>query len=250
MPTLPAVAGPSAAATPSRAHTTTVVITGPSIVPPLEALATDLGPQHALRTMQSDRAIGRDLRTADRIVLWPWAVLDLLPHLGELLQRRRAAVLAAIPDGQSPDAVPGPDLARLRRLAAGVLVFTAADALAWRAAMLVPVSLIGCGRDLAAALAAADGPDDSPTAHLLDATRWLARGEGEAALLATMRAIRLAPDQPGIVAETALLLHALGEPAQGVRLCAAFLRQRPDAAVVQQALAAIRAGSAASLVSR
>lgn len=227
---------------PARAHTTTVVITGPEAAAEVDAFAGGLGPEHTLRTMPVASAIGRDLRTADRIVLWPWSVLDEVPHLGELLQRRRAALLVAIPAGQTPDALPAQALHRLRRLAASVLVFSASDAIAWQQAMLVPVHHVADGPDLAAALSAAHGSDDSATAHLLDATRWLARGEGEAALLATMRAIRLAPDQPRIVAETALLLHGLGDRAPAIRLCEAFLRQRPDAAIVRQALAAIGSG--------
>jgi predicted Zn-dependent protease len=94
---------------------------------------------------------------------------------------------------------------------------------------------------LAAVLRLGPGTADSVEAHLVEARQWVARGDLPGAFASASRALRLAPDQPGIVADVARQLANLGETQRAEQLCERFLRQRPEAAPVQGALAELRA---------
>lgn len=85
-------------------------------------------------------------------------------------------------------------------------------------------------------LSLAPGDDDGVETHLQEAQQWLAREDQKGAFSAAARALQLAPDQPGIIADVARLLSGMGQGERAVALYRKFLVQRPDAVQVSRAL--------------
>ena len=75
---------------------------------------------------------------------------------------------------------------------------------------------------------------------LRDSQAFVARGDHEGAFQAAARALSMAPDQPGVLADVARLLALMGNVEQGRDLCRAYLLQRPDCSPVQRALAELQ----------
>lgn len=227
----------------------TLVLDGPGGVQARAsaALADALRDRFLVRAVLGRELIARDIREAARVWFWSWRDLVTCRHLRELLERSRERLLVGVEAGPGLLDDPG-TLALVRRLAAQV--FTADPAL-WPAlhdAFLVPVHLLPvsasdpewgavCGR----LLSAPPGRADEAALHAQDAQQWILRGEMAAAFAAAARALRLGPDQPGVVTDVARVLVAMGEQDKAGQLCRAFLRQRPDAAVVREMLVELAA---------
>jgi tetratricopeptide (TPR) repeat protein len=203
------------------------------------AAGSAMPPLVRARTVAAEALIGRDLRECDRIVVWGWRTLAAPTHLRELLVQCRARIVAVVPDAAAA-AHDAAALSLLRRHAAHVVVDDDAAAAALRGALLAPVHLARSDAALTAVLRLAPGAPDSVDAHLVEARLWNARGELAPAFAAASRALRLAPDQPGIVADVARLLANLGDAERAAMLCERFLRQRPDAAPVREVLRLLR----------
>ncbi|MGE3174325.1 MAG: hypothetical protein AB7O97_16975 [Planctomycetota bacterium] len=203
------------------------------------AVAACLPPGTHMRAVAAPRLVGRDLRESRRVVCLDWRCIDAAPHLRELWAQTRPRVLittAAVGLADDPLA-----LAAIRRYAGRVAVTDAAEFAALRIRLLTPVHHLfdDMPRRIAALLQFAPGAEDSVAALLLEARVWLARGEPRAAFGAAARCLKLAPDQPGVVADVARLLALLADRERAAELCRHFLDQRPDAEVVRAALAEV-----------
>lgn len=181
--------------------------------------------------------VGRDVRESSRLCFADWRIFGAVSYLRELLvqERGRTVVLA----GLAGEEVDADGLACLRRFAGEVLALAECARTGWTSRLLVPVSVVG-RQDVPGALAEASRrevlPLGSIDVHLREAMDYVQRGDDEGAFQASARALAMAPDQPGIIADVARLLARMGRSADGAQLCRSFLLQRPDSEPVQAAL--------------
>lgn len=197
---------------------------------------------HGLRTRVVTPAvlIGRDLLEAERILWLDHRLASALPHWRELLLQARARTLIVVGSDALGDATA---VRELRRFAGRALCRDAAVAAWLQPELLAPVDCLDADviRGIAVALQQPEGCGDDVDSHLQQALQWLQRGCDEGAFLAAARALKLEPDQPGIVADVARLLVKLGRREQAEATCVIYLRQRPQSAPVLAALREVRA---------
>lgn len=194
------------------------------------------------RAVAVDRVVGRDLLEADRVVVPEWRLFGRMPHVKELLQRRRGHTIALV--GFAGEPVDGDGTGALLRFAGRVFVADGRDPEPLAARLCVPVDAVGragLGAAIAAA-AAMPAADLDDVGHLLrEAMAFSRRGDDEGAFVMAARALGQAPDQPGVVADVARLLARMGRAGEATRVCRSYLLQRPDSGAVQQALAEVAA---------
>jgi hypothetical protein len=204
-----------------------------------QSAANALANVATVRLVAVDRLIGRDLREADRFVSLGRRTFAAVPHLRELASQCRDKTLALLFDEDAQRAHQDDELSPLRRYCGRIVVDDREAMARLRHRLLAPVHVIAPddARALWSLLTLAPGADDSVETNLQQAQQHLAREDQLGAFAAAARALQLAPDQPGIVADVARLLAGLGERQRAVALCRSFLDQRPDSTPVGLALA-------------
>jgi hypothetical protein len=190
------------------------------------------------RPVSVHAVVGLDCLDAPRVCVADWRLFGRIDYLKELLQRRRGAVIVLV--GLSGEPVRSDDCLLVLRRHAGEVV-AVADVVddSWASQLMVSVTPVASDGLAAAIQAAAKRePQDlgAVQAHLQEAMAYVQRSDDAGAFCSAARALALAPDQPGIVADVARLLGRMGRSGEGEQLCKVFLLQRPDSASVQQAL--------------
>jgi len=190
------------------------------------------------RTVPVQQAVGLDFVDPARVCVADWRLFDQLEYLRERMMIRRGATIVVV--GLSEGDLPGTDgLVALRRYAGEIVALTDVADSEWTSGLMVPVTSVRL-EDVAFAIQATASrePQDlgSIEVHLREAASYIERNDDAGAFLAAARALAMAPDQPGIVADVARLLARMGRSVEGEQLCKAFLLQRPDDEAVQQVL--------------
>ncbi|MEQ1632794.1 MAG: tetratricopeptide repeat protein [Planctomycetota bacterium] len=202
-----------------------------------ELAASALASVARVRLVPVERLIGRDLRECDRFVTAGRRTFAAIPHLRELATQCRDKAIGLLLAGDGIE-LDDDSVAALRRHCGRVATDDRTTRSRLRERLLAPVHEID-PTDAAAlwkVLSLAPGADDGVETHLQQAQQWLAREDQKGAFSAAARALQLAPDQPGIIADVARLLSGMGQPERAVALCRKFLAQRPDAVQVSRAL--------------
>lgn len=190
------------------------------------------------RAVPATEAVGLDFVDAERVCVADWRLFDHLEHLRERMMLDRGAIIVVVglSEADQPDKA---GLVSLRHYAGEVVALADATDLLWTSRLMVPVTTVGSdGVAFAIEQATSRQPQDRGTVevHLREALSYVRRNDDTGAFLAAARALAMAPDQPGIVADVARLLARMGRSAEGEKLCKVFLLQRPDSHAVQQAL--------------
>jgi len=189
------------------------------------------------RAVAFGELVGRDVTCGARLCVADWRIFGAVPYLRESLMQNRGRTITVV--GLSGEPVGEDALAALRRFAGEVVSLVEHAQPSWTSRLLVPVSTVGpagvadaveeaCRREAAEL--------GSVEVHLREAMSYVQRGDDEGAFQASARALAMAPDQPGIIADVARLLARMGRSAEGQQLCRTFLLQRPDSAPVKAAL--------------
>jgi hypothetical protein len=189
------------------------------------------------RAVACSELIGRDVTAGARLCVADWRIFGAVPYLRETLMQNRGRTIALV--GLSDEPCDDGALAMLRRFAGEVVALVSAAQPSWTSRLLVPVSTVGPAGVADAIVEACRRPAadlGSVDVHLREAIQYMQRGDDDGAFQASARALAMAPDQPGIIADVARLLARMGRSADGEQLCRTFLLQRPDSAPVQAAL--------------
>lgn len=189
------------------------------------------------RAIAADEVAARDILEASWLCVMDWRMFDRMPHLRELLMRRRGRTV--VMTGLSGEAVDADGLVALRRFAGEVVAIRALANPEWVSRLVVPVTVVGIeGVVDALQYVVNSSPADlgSVTAHLREAVLFVERGDHDGASLSASRVLAMAPERPEAVADVARLFARMGRSEDAERLCKTFLLQRPDSAVVEQAL--------------
>lgn len=191
----------------------------------------------------ANEAVGLDFLDATRVCIADWRLFGHLEHLRELMLRERGSIICLA--GLSGEDVGSDEsLAELRRYAGEVITVAEhgqaqGDGAQWTGRLMVPVTSVGlAGVAFAIQQAMTRQPEDlgAIDVHLREAQGYVGRNDDAGAFLSAARALSMAPDQPGIVADVARLLARMGRSAEGEQLCKVFLLQRPDSEPVKRAL--------------
>jgi len=223
---------PSANATPGVCRNTVIIdASNPAHI----ALQAQLVGWHVVA---ANEAIGLDFLDATRVCVADWRLFGQLDHLRELMMRGRGSTICVV--GLSGEDMSAPEgLAELRRYAGEVIALAEVADPEWTGCLTVPVTSVGLdGVAFAIQQAMTRDPLDlgSIDVYLREAQTYVGRSDDAGAFLSAARALAMAPDQPGIVADVARLLARMGRTAEGEKLCKVFLLQRPDSEPVQRAL--------------
>ena len=189
------------------------------------------------RAVPFSELIGRDVAHGERLCVADWRIFGAVPHLRETLMQNRGRTIVLV--GMAGEAIGEDALAMLRRFAGEVISLVESAQPSWTSRVLVPVSTVGPAGIAEAVVEACRGPAHDlggVEVHLREAMSYVQRGDDEGAFQASARALAMAPDQPGIIADVARLLARMGRSADGEQLCRTFLLQRPDSAPVREAL--------------
>lgn len=222
---------PSANASPRVRNTVVIDPSNPAHI----ALQAQLPGWHAVA---ANEAVGLDFLDATRVCVADWRLFGQLDHLRELMMQNRGSIICLVGlSGEGTAAAEG--LAELRRYAGEVIALAEVADPQWTGRLTVPVTSVGIdGIGFAIQQAMTRDPQDlgSIEVYLREAQTYVGRNDDTGAFLSAARALAMAPDQPGIVADVARLLARMGRTAEGEKLCKVFLLQRPDCEPVQRAL--------------
>jgi len=189
------------------------------------------------RAVPFGELIGRDVSESTRLCVADWRIFGAVPHLREKLMQQRGRTIVVV--GLSDEPTGTDALDALRRFAGEVVALADEVAPEWASRLLVPVTLVNEQSILQALEEACKRTPEalgSVEVHLREAMNYVHRGDSEGAFQSSARALALAPDQPGIVADVARLLASMGRSSEGEQLCRSFLLQRPDDSLVKGAL--------------